>query len=57
MKKKSAAAIEGSLNYCTVGSSNIIKLVNLDDNKRFYLPETMIAENGIFVKKYRCKLV
>lgn len=49
-EEKTVAAIEGSLNYCNVGNSNIIKIVNLDDSRRFYLPETMIAENGIFVK-------
>lgn len=42
-------AIEGTLCPITVGDSNLVKLENLDDLNRFYLPETNIASNGIFI--------
>lgn len=41
--------IEGQLIQCELGNSKIITMDNLDDNFRFYLPETRIAENGLFV--------
>lgn len=49
---KEANIIEGSLQTCysnNAHDSSIIKLANLDDNNRFYFPERMIAQNGIFV--------
>lgn len=44
--------IEGSIQYCKTNNDNIITINLLDDNKRFYMPEAQIAENGIFVTNY-----
>lgn len=41
--------IEGQLVQCETDTDNIISLNLLDDNQRYYLPETSIAENGIFI--------
>ena len=41
--------IEGDVVQCSANSSNIISITNLTDNFRYYLPETQIAENGIFI--------
>lgn len=41
--------IEGTLNQCEQDNSGTITLTNLDDNNRYYLPSTQIAENGVFV--------
>ena len=41
--------IEGTLVECETNSDNIISMVHLDDNNRYYLPEYNIAENGIFI--------
>ena len=45
----SIPAIQGTFKTLTIGDSDIVQLSNLDDNNRVYLPETMIAENGVFV--------
>jgi hypothetical protein len=42
-------AIEGSIVDLAIDNNNLIELNNLDDNNRIYLPEKMIAENGIFI--------
>ena len=42
-------AIEGKWEDITINDSNLIKLFNLDDNRRFYMPESVIAENGIWI--------
>lgn len=47
-EQKKVMAIEGT--KCTISSP--IKLDNLDDKHRFYLPEKMVAENGIWIRKY-----
>ena len=44
-----AKAIEGTLEFLTVGDSTKIQLNNLDDNNRIYFPETRVAQNGIFI--------
>lgn len=44
-----ATAIEGTIHLLTVGDETIIRYVNVDENNRVYLPERMIAENGIFI--------
>lgn len=44
-----ATAIEGELVDLSINSDNIINVSNIDDNNRFYLPEKMIAENGIWI--------
>lgn len=43
-------AMAGELVACkTNDENNLIYLNNLDDNYRYYLPETAVAENGIFI--------
>ena len=42
--------IEGTLQTLTVNDSSTITMENLDDNNRVYLPEVMVAQNGVFVK-------
>ena len=46
---KSVLAIEGQNIPLSIGEDNIVRIFNLDDNNRLYLPEALIAENGIFV--------
>lgn len=41
--------MEGTLVECETDDDNIISMLQLDDNNRYYLPESQIAENGIFV--------
>ena len=42
--------IEGQISQCESSNEhNLITLAQLDDNYRYYLPETQIAANGIFV--------
>ena len=41
--------IEGEAVQCESENDNIISITNIDDNNRFYLPESQIAENGIFI--------
>lgn len=41
--------IEGELVECESDNDNIITMLLIDDNNRYYLPEQMIAENGIFI--------
>jgi hypothetical protein len=43
------SCIEGELIECESADDNIISILHLDDNKRYYLPETQVAENGIFI--------
>lgn len=45
----SANAIEGTVQLLTVGDGTTVQLSNLDENNRVYFPETMVAENGIFI--------
>ena len=40
--------IEGQLAQCAVDDDNIISMNQIDDRFRYYLPESQIAENGIF---------
>jgi len=46
---KVVSCIEGELVECETDDNNIISMMQLDDNHRYYLPETQIAENGIFI--------
>lgn len=46
---KQVAALEGELVECETNTDNIISMVHLDDSHRYILPETNIAENGIFI--------
>ena len=41
--------MEGTLKLCEADTDNIISINMIDDNQRYYMPETHIAENGIFV--------
>ena len=41
--------IEGFLVECETDNNNIISLANLDDNNRYFFPETHVATNGIFI--------
>lgn len=41
--------MEGELIECETDDNNIVSMFHLDDNKRYFLPETQIAENGIFI--------
>ena len=42
--------MEGQIVKCeSINDNNIITANQIDENNRFYLPETQIAENGIFV--------
>ena len=42
-------AAEGELRECETDSDNIISLLHLDDNQRYYFPEVNVAENCVFV--------
>ena len=51
-------AIQGQMKALNLSSSSEtsteatkIQLYNLDENNRIYIPETMVAENGIFINK------
>lgn len=41
--------MEGSLQSCSTDTDGVISANMLDSNYRYYLPETGIAENGIFI--------
>lgn len=41
--------MEGQHVQCETINNNVVTIDMLDDNNRFYLPETQIAENGIFI--------
>lgn len=42
--------IEGIINYCEEDNNGIITMNNIDDdNNRYYLPITQVAENGVFI--------
>lgn len=42
-------AIEGEVIKLTINDSDVITLDNIDSNNRIYLPESSVAQNGIFV--------
>ena len=44
-----AMFIQGTLQSLSINNSGIVTLENLDDNRRLYLPETMVAQNGIYI--------
>ena len=49
LNSQNILCIEGQHVLCETINNNIVTIELLDDNNRFYLPETQIAENGIFV--------
>jgi len=42
-------AIQGTIQDCVTNNGKIITLANIDENNRYYLPESQVAENGIFI--------
>jgi len=42
--------MEGTKQTLKVNNSDTVLLENLDDNNRIYLPETRVAQNGIFIR-------
>lgn len=46
---KVVKCIEGELIECETDDDNIVSMLQIGDNHRYYLPEVMVAENGIFV--------
>ena len=44
-----ASVMEGELVDLEINTDNIVLANNIDDNNRLYLPEQMIAENGIWI--------
>lgn len=47
------SCIEGQVVKCEVNDGTLITAENLDSDNRFYLPESQIAENGIFIFNYK----
>lgn len=43
------SCMEGELVECETADNNIVSIYHLDDNQRYFLPETQIAENSIFI--------
>ena len=41
--------MQGTFKTLTIGNGDIVQLSDLDDNNRVYFPETMVAQNGVFV--------
>lgn len=48
----SVPVIQGKVHTLTVNGNEFITLADLDEDLRIYLPETMVAENGIFINTY-----
>lgn len=46
---KEIPVIQGKLKELSILGKNVIQLENLDSNNRIYLPELMVAENGISI--------
>lgn len=45
----SALAMQGTFERLRIGNKDLVQLTDLDDSNRVYLPETQIAQNGVFV--------
>jgi hypothetical protein len=43
------AAAEGVLRICETENDNIISMLHIDDNQRYYFPEVTVAENCVFI--------
>lgn len=52
LKSMTVPCIEGTLISCEADGSEVISAANLDDNKRYYLPEVQVAENGTIVTNF-----
>ena len=48
--RASGRFMEGTLQTLSINDTSTITLENIDDNYRLYLPETMVAQNGIYIK-------
>ena len=48
--RASGRFIEGTLQTLSVNDTSTITLENIDDNYRLYLPETMVAQNGVYIR-------
>ena len=48
-KTVTARAIQGDLVKLDINDNGILLVSNIDDKNRFYLPESQIAENGIWI--------
>lgn len=46
---KSVGIIEGDIKTLEVGGIDTIGIINMDENYRVYLPDTNVADNGVFV--------
>lgn len=46
----SIPVIQGTIKILNILGSNLITLENIDENNRLYFPETMVAENGVFIQ-------
>lgn len=42
--------LEGTLQQLSINDTSTIHLDNLDDNNRIYFPESLVAQNGVFVR-------
>ena len=42
--------MEGTLQTLSINDLSVITVDNIDDNNRLYLPETMVAQNGVYIK-------
>ena len=42
-------AMEGTINNYSLNGEELIKFSSLDENRRLYFPDPMVAENGIFI--------
>ena len=42
-------AVEGTINNYSINGAELIKFSSLDENRRLYFPDPMVAENGIFI--------
>ena len=52
LSSQTVDCMEGELVLCETDDDNIISLEHLDDNRRYFLPETQIASNGIFIQNF-----
>ena len=46
----SGTFIEGTLQTLAINENQVIYLDNLDDNNRLYFPESLVAQNGVYVR-------
>ena len=51
-KTEEATAIQGELVKLDINDNGILLASNIDNKNRFYLPESQIAENGIWIYEY-----